>query len=813
MSFFLWYYTKGLGSLAGIAKNLALFVLDFFSVKELFLTLFSPWHRDVGQKFWQGFDPVRFARLFIGNMMSRVIGAIVRFFVIVFGLGVFLGVGTLGCVAVFVWVALPAVFFGCVWMGSVGDAWYWAGAAVAVAVACLSLVAYRDFARSAQENSNRMFRERWFYRALLRVGVPDPEEVMRGVRTREEVVELLKERRIYVEDFSVAVWWERLVAEDRRSKAAFWRVENLRRVRPLASQWRFGFTPHLDRYGYDMALMRGLESVRVCAHPKELESMKMTMTRGDQNCVLLVAPSGSGKRSLVEFLAKEFRERSITVFSPGTRFMRIDLDRVFAEAGKESPRDLVERLCIEATLAGNIVLVLEDVDRYMGEAAQQSGVTDISSILAKYVSVPDFRLIATSTAGGFHTSIERNEGFLKNLEVIDLDPVDDGTALSVLLDAFDTLEENRVVFTIAAFRSAIRHSTRFHPATPLPERALDVANEAILFWQQHPEGVFITEKTIDAFVSFKTGVPLGDIQVSEREKLVRLEQMLAERVIGQPEAVREVAAAMKRARTGMGDGARPIGSFLFLGPTGVGKTELAKTLAKAYFGKAGSLVRIDMSEYQNGTAVERLIGSREQNLPGYLASIVRDTPYGVLLLDELEKADGGVLDLFLQILDEGFFTDAFGQKTMFTNMILIATSNVGSVIIQKRFSEGVSVDEVRKEIIEYVTEKNIFRTEFLNRFDGVVIFRPIENEAIVSVCRILLEELAETIWKNRGVKLEFDESAVQAVANGGYDPLFGARSLKRYIAGMIETKIADALIARNPERGETLRIAKEDIVD
>lgn len=814
MSFLAWYYTKGLLLLFLVVRNLLWFLLEFFSVQELFLTLFSPWHRDVSQKYWRGFDPVRFIQLFAENAISRVIGAIVRFFVIVVGLIVFIGAGIFSIIIFIMWVTFPATFLVFLILGiSQGVAVYWVVSFLVFLVFVFALMQYgRIQKEDALSRPNAFLGQLWFSRALNRVGVDISKEELHSIQSLDKLGEVLREYHVPEEDFQQALTWEQSLETEHRNRAVFWRAENLRKVQPIARQWRFGFTPHLDRYGSDILSQGSFEDMRVCAHTRELESMKMTLLRPQQNCVLLVAPSGTGKRSIIKFLAKQTRERSANVFSPGERLINIDLDRVFSSKNDgEYPQEIIEQLFSEAIYAGNITLVIENLDRYVGDGAMRSGTIDLSSLLIKYFPIPNFRIIATVSGQGYHDSFERNEGILQYLEIIELEAIDDATALLVLLDFFDMDEKRNVIFTIGAFRTIIRYSGRFHPAVPLPERALDVAKETILYWQQHPDGPFITQKTVDAFVSFKTGVPLGDIQVSEKEKLVRLEKILAERVVGQPEAVRQVAHALKRSRAGMNDSTKAIGSFLFLGPTGVGKTELAKVLSKVYFGKTGSLVRLDMSEFQNPNAVDRLMGSRDLNIPGQLTTVVRDHPYGVLLLDELEKADSGVLDLFLQILDEGFFTDAFGQRVMFTNLIIIATSNAGANVIKERFQAGIDIESVHKEIVEYITEKNIFRVEFLNRFDGVIFFRPIAGDNLVEVCRILLDELADSIKKNRGIVLEFQEGVPERVVELGYDPVFGARAVKRFIAETVESKIADVIIERNPLPGDVVVVKVGDI--
>lgn len=814
MSFLVWHYTKGLRSLFLIARNFLWFFFEFFSIGELSKTLFFPWHRDVSRKYWRGFDPVRWVWFVAENAVSRIIGAIVRFCVIVFGLFVFLLAGFVFALVLLLWNLLPLLLLVCIGGFLWGNEGYGLLGILLLFILVLSFVQYWEEKREKEEtaHSDRFLKQSWFYRVLCRVGVDVPEKKIRSYDSFKDVSELFLKYRISRADFQRALSWEQELEINRQKRVKFWRMENLRKVRPIARQWQFGFTPHIDRYGFDLLSSKGLKDVRICAHPEELESMKITLSRSSQSSVLLVAPPGMGKRSLIQFLAKQIWERSSGIFSSGERLISIDLDRaVFSGNGSGYAQEIIEQIFSEAALAGNVILVIEDIDHYLEGGSEGLKNTGLLPALIKYLSFPGFRMIATTSGKGFHMVIEKNESILEYLEIIELNPIDETMALLVLLDAFDEVEQKRILFTLGAFRSCIRYSNRFYSSVSLPERALDMAKEVLVYWQQHPESSFITENIVDTFVSLKTGVPLGEIQTSEKEKLMHLEDILSHRIIGQPEAVRQIVHSLRRFRVGMSDSTRPIGSFLFLGPTGVGKTELAKTLSKVYFGKEGSLVRLDMSEFQSPNSVDRLIGSVTQNIPGQLTTLVRDTPYGVLLLDELEKSDKGVLDLFLQILDEGFFTDAFGQRVVFTNMIIIATSNAGGNIIERLFRQGNDLESVRREVIEYLIDKNIFRVEFLNRFDGVIFFRPIDVGNMVKICRILLEEFSESIQKTHGITLQFEEEVFEKIAKLGYDQKFGARGIKRFIADSLESKIAENVIRKNLSFGESIQVRAQDI--
>ncbi len=306
----------------------------------------------------------------------------------------------------------------------------------------------------------------------------------------------------------------------------------------------------------------------------------------------------------------------------------------------------------------------------------------------------------------------------------------------------------------------------------------------------------VTENEISEIISKWTGIPVTKLVESEREKLLRLEEELRERVIGQDEATTAVANAVIRARAGLKDERKPIGSFIFLGPTGVGKTELAKTLARNLFDSEDNIVRIDMSEYMEKHAVSRLIGPP----PGYvgyeeggqLTEAVRRNPYSVILFDEIEKAHDDVFNLFLQILDDGRLTDNKGKTVDFKNTIIIMTSNIGSgYLLENKSSEGIE-DDIRENVMNEM--KLRFKPEFLNRVDDIIMFRPLSSEGIKKIIDIFLRDV-ENRLRERNITLEVTDGAKEILAEEGYDPVYGARPLKRYISNVLETEIAKKIIA------------------
>ncbi|MDD5396714.1 MAG: AAA family ATPase, partial [Candidatus Moranbacteria bacterium] len=418
-----------------------------------------------------------------------------------------------------------------------------------------------------------------------------------------------------------------------------------------------------------------------------------------------------------------------------------------------------------------------------------------------------FQIVASSTPHEYHQLIEKQEHVAKYFEVIEVREPSEEEAEMILLDQLEKYESKRVLFTFKAIKTIVRDSGRHNWEFPLPERAIDFAMGVLMFWEKKSDERFITEKTVDDYLSLKTGVPQGEIEGAERKKLLNLEATLHRQVIGQDEAISQVSEALRRARSGIGNSKKPVGSFLFLGPTGVGKTETAKALAKTYFGDENKMIRLDMSEFQSPNSIDRLLGSSQLNQPGRLVTQIKDNPYSLLLLDEIEKAYPEILDIFLQILDEGYVNDAFGEKINFRNTMIIATSNAGASLIKKMVEEKSPAEEIKQAVIDHAIENNIFRTEFLNRFEGVIFFRPLNENELRSVVRLQLQKFTRTLAKEKNIEIIVDDSVVEKIIAKGYNPIFGARSLNRYIESEVESMVAKKIISGEVKKGEAIAIS------
>jgi len=820
MRFFLWYYHGGIRGFFQIWKNYLVHTEDFFSVGDLLRTLFSPWHRDITPKTWRGFNPFQSMKRGAENAFSRIIGAFVRICIIVAAIFCESMLLFWGGLLFLLWVSAPFVIMGTLfvlWISPYAMLGFFAGALIIL----LALWCFKESQSIpyAQYELQYFYEQSFFDRILARVDLEKKDITRNDMISKEALQAFLERKNIRTENFIKALEWEIQLADERRKRSRFWTQEELSKTRSLARQWKYGYTPQLDEVSEDVFIASSgqFQSMRVCAQRKSLELLSLILARPAQNSALIVGTPGSGRKTLITWFAKYVYERVLQGPFRDIRMIRIDIERVISQSGGDSKRSAnnLEYLFAQAAFAGNVILVIEDIEYYIGENALRNGNPDISPLLEKYLPLPSFRLLAVTSVEAYHSFMERGKGVFKSMERIELEEINTDMTLDVMLDEFSEMEKKGVIFTIKGLRHIAEQSGRFDMGTPLPERALDLAKETMIYWQNNSQhSRYIDSKVVNEYITLKTGIPAGALSGGEKEKLLHFEEIMAKRIIGQRQAVSQISKALRKARSEMTGSMKPIGTFLFLGPTGVGKTEMAKVLAKSYFGGEAGLVRLDMSEFQSPSSVGQLIGSRELNMTGQLTTLVKDNPYGVLLLDELEKASGGVLDIFLQILDEGFFTDAFGTKVRFNNLIIIATSNAGAPRIKTYFEEhfeGGDITSIEKEVIDEIVEQRVFRVEFLNRFDGVIFFAPLNQEELLRVTEVLLGEFSESIWKQKRIKLTFHQEIPSLVVEKGYDAPFGARSLKRFIADTIESVVADRIISEEMQEGGDIVISPDDV--
>ncbi|HAR99842.1 MAG: ATPase AAA-2 domain protein [Candidatus Moranbacteria bacterium GW2011_GWC2_37_73] len=811
-NFIHWYYNEAVCDLLEIWKNFLFFAWQHFSISELTKTLLSPWRRDVVFSTWVGIHPIKMLTALFENIVSRFLGAIVRTFVIFAGLAFFLLVLVFGLIINIVWLGAPlllVVFFFYAFNLGI-DFYYSIGLALVWIVGAIFLYYQDSKPPMLLMNFQHLLRHSVFERICGRLGIGRkrfPKEIFGN---QDLFNEFLKARNLTEKEYLRLTSIELKRQQEINDMPKFWRWEYLNKIPAIGMQWRYAYTVHLDKYGLDLSTNDWSEYAKadLVGRADEYEVLKLVLERPDQNCALLVGNAGIGKKTLIHCLAKKVRFNEEMGILSNKRMIVLDLGRVISDAVSkgEDVENSLRRLFYEASYAGNVVLIIEHFEYFLGKEGS-SFHPDISAVLAEFLHIPTFQIIAISTPKEYHHLIEKQEEIAKYFEVIEMREPSEEETIEILLNQLEKYEHRRVLFTFKALEKIVRDSAKHNWEFPLPERAIDLAMGVLMFWEKKSVEQFVTEKTVADYLSLKTGVPQGEIEGGERKKLLNLESMLHRQVIGQQEAISQVSQAMRRARSGIGNSQKPVGSFLFLGPTGVGKTETAKALAKTYFGDENKMIRLDMSEFQTPNSIDRLLGSSQLNQPGRLVTQIKDNPYSLLLLDEIEKAYPEILNIFLQILDEGYVNDAFGEKINFRNTMIIATSNAGASLIKEMVEQERPAEEIKQAVIDWTIKNNIFRTEFLNRFEGVIFFRPLNEIELKSVVRLQLQKFVRRLAKEKNIELVYQENIIEKIIQKGYNPIFGARSLNRYIEDEIESIVAKKIISGETLSGEKITLS------
>lgn len=554
-------------------------------------------------------------------------------------------------------------------------------------------------------------------------------------------------------------------------------------------------TPSLDLVSEDLTketASKGFaDLIREDGVLKELVNV-LSQTSGRN--VIIVGPAGSGKTATLRFLAKQIVTGDAPEALATKRVILLDLTKLLS--GVKTQGELAEKVKTifeEVGFAQNIIIAIEEIHELgMGEVGES---LNLYSLMQPYFESDTFQFIGT-TEGEFYSKIlEKNGAFVRLFRKIELPPASPEDTLNILEDrAIEAERRNKIKVTFIAIKTAVALSQKLIHDRVLPDSAISVFKEALT------ESVnrWVTKEVVRRVISSMVKVPLVEIGNVDRNRLLNLETELHQRLIGQEQAVKAVSDALRRSATGLNADGRPIGSFLFVGPTGVGKTELAKTLAESYFKTEGAFIRFDMSEYQNPESVTRLIGGSGEG--GFLTEAIRNRPYALLLLDEFEKANEKILTLFLQVLDDGRLTDGAGRTIDFENTIIIATSNAGSLTIAQGLQAGQSLEQIDKQVNEELLKE--FKPELVNRFDDVVLFKPLSPEDLQKIVTIKLAALQKQM-KDKGYLVDFDPKLVAECAKRGFDPVLGARPLRRLLQDTLEAQLSKLILQNELVKGQS----------
>ncbi|MBZ9577850.1 ATP-dependent Clp protease ATP-binding subunit [Patescibacteria group bacterium] len=615
---------------------------------------------------------------------------------------------------------------------------------------------------------------------------------------------ILVKHKLKAEDIENLTWWLENIKEKIKKRKRFWEYENLAKRGTLAKEWTAGYTIALDRYSKDLTDSIRKKDLEFVGHKEEMKRIERILARREINNVLIIGEPGTGKRSMVYALTQmSLLGRSL----PGVSYKRVvELDVPALLAQLESMEDVeatLDKIFQEVVLAGNIILVIDGFHNYIGQVSRP-GIIDISGVIAPYLRFPQFQIVAITTYEGLHRYIEKNPSILSLFGKVEVSGISQRETLVLLGYLTFALEKRYKIFiSYPAMREIISLTDRYFPSLHFPEKAIDILDEVAVYVAGSTREKVVLPKHIAKIITEKTEIPVGEIEAKEREVLLNLENLIHQRIINQDEAVKEVSTALRRARSEVTVRKGSMGCFLFLGPTGVGKTETSKALAEYYFGSEKKMIRLDMSEFQDIKDIPRLIGSATET--GLLTTPVRENPFSLILLDEIEKANHNILNLFLQVLDEGHLTDGFGRKVDFKNSIIIATSNAGYKVILEALKRKTEWAGVKQKLLDYLFEKRIFRPEFINRFDAVVVFRPLTKENLLDIAQLMLSKLKKNLQK-KGIEFIITEPLKEKVVELGYSPVFGARAMRRVIQDKVENVLASALLSGQLKRGDRVEL-------
>ncbi len=651
---------------------------------------------------------------------------------------------------------------------------------------------------------------------------------------------------------------------------------------PVSGGNKKGSTPTLDSFGRDLTEMASEGKIDpVIGRSDEIDRVIQILSRRTKNNPCLIGEPGVGKTAIAEGLAQHIVEGLVPETLKGKRVVTLDIASMIA--GSKYRGDFEERIknaIDEVTKNGNVILFIDELHVLIG-AGSAEGAVDAANILKPSLARGEIQVIGATTLDEYKKHIEKDAALERRFQPIIVNEPSAEDAVKILKGIRDKYEaHHKVKITDEAVEAAVKLSKRYIQDRFLPDKAIDLMDEAASKlriknlttppdlkameeeisvisakkedavkaqnfedaakfrdeekqkiadleemkkkWAESKssEKLVVTENEIEEIVSMQTGIPVSKIASGESERLLHMEEILHKRVVGQDEAVTAVAKAIRRGRVGLKDPKRPVGSFLFLGPTGVGKTELSKALAEVMFGDENSIIRVDMSEYMEKHTVSRLIGSP----PGYvgfedggqLTEKVRRKPYSVILFDEIEKAHPDVFNVMLQILDDGMVTDAKGRKIDFKNTVIVMTSNIGAKNITEQKKFGFAPEEesftktqesIRNDVMAEL--KRNFRPEFLNRIDDIIVFKQLNKDDIKQIAVKMTASVVKRL-ADMGITLTVDDSAIELLSEKGFDVIYGARPLRRAIQSMLEDKVAEKMLEGVLTNGSAAVASAED---
>lgn len=750
------YYRDNIHNFGEAVINIFIFLPYFFSISSLLKTLFEPWRNLILNKTTVGFTFTDWINRFAFNLISRSIGFLMRLSIIIF--------------------------------------YFFFQTAFIILLPFIVLVFF--------------FLSPFLYFPYINKKSPDEQKKL--LKDNFVSTHLLKDEN----KSSVEAWFENYYQQHFK-KINWWELSNLFSYPPLARDWAVGYTPILDQYATDLATSTYLHHIKnMIDREKEIDEIEQILTKSVENSIIIVGEEGVGKHTIIDAFAKKIYLGKTNVHLMYRRILKLNMEKILTEFIDQKQREnFFENLLLESSRAKNVILCIDDFDKYTSDENERINLT-VS--FEKYAKNSLVQFIGITSPYSYQKYIFPNEKINRIFNKVEVYEVSNKEAENILLDNVYFFENLYKVFIpYETVKEVIEKSQFYLTYIPFPEKAVDLLDLSCVYasssLSKTPHIHIITPEIINQVLTKKTHIPTS-ITKQMKEKLLNLETLLFSQIIQQDEAINKLSSALRRSFLLIGKRKKPLASFLFLGPTGVGKTETAKAISKVFFADftdstdltdstdSNFLLRFDMSEFQSKYDISKLIG--DGNSPGFLTKAIREQSYGVLLLDEIEKANKDLINVFLTIIDEGYFIDGQGKKVDCKNLIIIATSNAGSDFIYHQSD----LTDFNKLFLDYLVEKKLFVPEFLNRFDGIVPFQSLNQQSIKILAKKMIDRISVDILKLYKVIVTVSEKTLDDVAQKGYSSSFGARNLERTIRDEIEDKIAKLILEDKIKPGETIKL-------
>lgn len=626
--------------------------------------------------------------------------------------------------------------------------------------------------------------------------------------SNEDIVELFSDSGVSVDQINNVITWVKLKNE-LRDRYKRYKARSIFKPKGAMNRSMTAIaTPFLDRFSQDMTYLAKMGYLELnVARDSKIEEIYRIIETGN-NGVILVGQPGVGKDSIIEGLANRMAAEEVPKHLQDKRLISLSLSNLVSKSSVEGQvENNLLRVMNEVIRSDNIILIIQDIHNIVGISSSGTENVDLSEVLADVIAKYKVMIIGTTTPKDYTKYLERNP-LSSNLLKVDLPELNFNETVQVLeAKTFSIESKYNIYFSYQSIEKIVKLTTNYIHDRFQPSKSIKILEEvAVMVRKAKGKNHLVTAEDVSKIISEKINIPLGDISVSEGDKLMNLEELIHKRVIGQNEAVKMVSSALRRARAELRDESKPITNLLFLGPTGVGKTELAKTVSQIFFNSEKDMIRLDMSEYQEKNSLARLIGMEGSEDGGVLTEAIRKNPFSLLLLDEIEKAHPDILNIFLQVMDDGRLTDSSGRTVDFSNCIIIATSNAAAFYIQDQIALGTDLEKIKQDLLQNELRSN-FKPEFLNRFNGIVLFKPLEPKEIEQITVLMLKKVTKRL-DEKGIHFTASEAAVKELAEIGFSKEFGARPLARAIQQRVDDSLANYLLTGKIGRRDKVILEK-----